>query len=268
MFALGHPEKIVDFAYRAVHEMTVKSKRLIDEFYGRAPQFSYFKGCSTGGRQAVMAAQRFPDDYDGIIAGALANRHIQMHTAGVARSIELARHPEQAIPAAKAEMVNDGGDEQVRHAQGRLPEQPAPVQRSISRRWRARARTRATLPDHAAAEDRGDLLRRPEEQQGRADLLGPGARQSACRRCAARPAHPAAATTRSASGASRTPNYDWQTFDLDRDMPIINKKVGFVDAVDPDLSKFKAHGGKLLLYAGWGDTTSRRRTPFSTTRAS
>jgi feruloyl esterase len=50
-------------------------------------------------------------------------------------------------------------------------------------------------------------------------------------------------------------NYDWTTFDLDRDMPIINSKVGFVDAVDPDLSKFKARGGKLLLYAGWGDTT-------------
>ncbi len=49
-------------------------------------------------------------------------------------------------------------------------------------------------------------------------------------------------------------NYDWKTFDLDRDMPIINSKVGFVDAVDPDLSKFKARGGKLLLYAGWGDT--------------
>src|SRR6185369_9340454 len=50
-------------------------------------------------------------------------------------------------------------------------------------------------------------------------------------------------------------NYDWNKFDLDRDMPVINSKIGFVDAVDPDLSKFKAHGGKLLLYAGWGDTT-------------
>jgi len=50
-------------------------------------------------------------------------------------------------------------------------------------------------------------------------------------------------------------NYDWNKFDLDRDMPIINSRVGFVDAVDPNLSKFKARGGKLLLYAGWGDTT-------------
>jgi len=49
-------------------------------------------------------------------------------------------------------------------------------------------------------------------------------------------------------------NYDWKSFNLDRDMPIIDAKVGFVDATDPDLTKFKAHGGKLLLYAGWGDT--------------
>ena len=55
--------------------------------------------------------------------------------------------------------------------------------------------------------------------------------------------------------AFQNDRYDWRTFDLDRDMPMINSKVGFVDAVDPDLSKFKARGGKLLLYAGWGDTT-------------
>jgi feruloyl esterase len=106
MFALGHPEKIVDFAYRAMHEMTATSKKLIDKYYGAAPQFSYYKGCSTGGRQGAMNAQRYPDDFDGIIAGALANRHIQMHTAGVYRSIELARHPEAAIPPATAEFVS------------------------------------------------------------------------------------------------------------------------------------------------------------------
>src|SRR5207244_2361923 len=101
MFALGHPAKIVDFAYRAVHERTVTSKALIKAFYDRAAALAYFKGCSTGGRQAVMSAQRYPLDFDGIIGGALANRHIQMHTAGFARQVELARHPDQALTAAK-----------------------------------------------------------------------------------------------------------------------------------------------------------------------
>ncbi len=63
---------IEDFAYRSLHEMTVKAKALIEVFYGRAPQYSYWNGCSTGGRQGLMEAQRFPDDYDGILAGAPA----------------------------------------------------------------------------------------------------------------------------------------------------------------------------------------------------
>src|SRR6185436_1418526 len=97
MFALGHPEKIVDFAYRALHDTTVESKRLIKTMYSRSVQMSYYKGCSTGGRMGIRAAIRFPDDYDGIIAGALANRHIHMHTAGFARQVELARNPDMAL---------------------------------------------------------------------------------------------------------------------------------------------------------------------------
>src|ERR1044072_8155334 len=72
-FAVGHPEKLTDFAYRAVHEMTVASKAIITAFYGTAPRLSYGNGCSTGGRQALIEAQRFPDDFDGIVAGAPAN---------------------------------------------------------------------------------------------------------------------------------------------------------------------------------------------------
>jgi len=72
-WALGHPDKIVDFGWRAIHEMTVKAKSIIQASYGDAPKKSYFAGCSNGGRQALMEAQRFPEDYDGIIAGAPAN---------------------------------------------------------------------------------------------------------------------------------------------------------------------------------------------------
>src|SRR4029077_5388268 len=71
-WALGHPERVIDFGYRAVHEMTGTSKTIIRAFYGQSPQWSFFEGCSNGGREALMEAQRFPDDYQGILAGAPA----------------------------------------------------------------------------------------------------------------------------------------------------------------------------------------------------
>jgi len=105
-WAIGHPEKMIDFAYRSTHEMTLKAKEIVKAFYDQPAKYSYFKGCSTGGRMALMEAQRYPADYNGIIAGSLANRHIHMWTAGVARSIDLSRHPEGNLTAGKAALVN------------------------------------------------------------------------------------------------------------------------------------------------------------------
>jgi feruloyl esterase len=82
-FALGHPEKVVDFGYRAVHEMTVKAKAIIAAFYGDPPKFSYWQGCSSGGKQGLKEAQRFPSDYDGIIAGAPASSWVHLVASGV-----------------------------------------------------------------------------------------------------------------------------------------------------------------------------------------
>src|SRR5947208_11017808 len=97
---------MIDFGYRATHVMTSKAKQIVKTFYEQNPKYSYFKGCSTGGRMALMEAQRYPDDYDGIIAGSLANRHIHMWTSGFAESIELSRHPEEGITAEHAALVN------------------------------------------------------------------------------------------------------------------------------------------------------------------
>ena len=106
-WAIGHPEKMIDFGYRATHEMTLKAKQILNAFYDRSAQYSYFKGCSTGGRMALMEAQRYPNDYDGIIAGSLANRHIHMWTSGIERSISLSRNPDRAITAEQAALVNN-----------------------------------------------------------------------------------------------------------------------------------------------------------------
>ncbi len=254
MFGLGHPEKIVDFSHRAMHEMTATTKQIIDEFYGRAPQFSYFKGCSTGGRQAVMNAQRYPDDFDAIIAGALANRHIQMHTAGVARSIDLYRHPDQVLSPAKAQMVTTAVMNKCDTLQEGFLNNP----RACTFDFKTLACTAGAASD--ACLTAGELKTVETHYEGlknsRGELIFSG-------QALGNPMPAQRPPTATPGGGYDTvriwgfqnENYDWKTFDLDRDMPIINKAVGFVDAVEPDLSAFKKSGCKLLLYAGWGDTT-------------
>jgi len=100
-WALGHREKIRDFGYRAIHESTEKAKALVKSFYGDAPKRSYFSSCSNGGRQALMEAQRYPGDYDGIIAGAPANYWIGLLSQAVYNNQATLADPANYIPAAK-----------------------------------------------------------------------------------------------------------------------------------------------------------------------
>jgi feruloyl esterase len=106
-FALDHPEKLVDFGSRSVHEMAVKSKTIIEVFYGRRATFSYWNGCSTGGRQGLTEAQRYPEDFDGIVAGAPANYWTHL-MVGIVRSAQ-ATHKDQPgnMPAAKLALLHD-----------------------------------------------------------------------------------------------------------------------------------------------------------------
>src|SRR5262245_60376943 len=80
----GHPERIKDFGYRAIHLMTVRGKEIANAFYGQRAQTAYFAGCSTGGQNGLMEAQRFPEDYNGILAGAAAFNRTHLHMAGLA----------------------------------------------------------------------------------------------------------------------------------------------------------------------------------------
>ncbi len=77
-WAVGHPEKLIDFGYRAVHETSVQAKAIVSAFFGRDATRSYFSGCSDGGREALMEAQRYPEDFDGIIAGAPAEQLVAL----------------------------------------------------------------------------------------------------------------------------------------------------------------------------------------------
>lgn len=100
-WALGHPEKIIDFGYRAIHEMTAVGKAAAQAFYGDAPKHAYFASCSNGGRQALMEAQRYPADYDGILAGAPANYWTHLLTGALWDEQVTTNNAASYIPSSK-----------------------------------------------------------------------------------------------------------------------------------------------------------------------
>lgn len=261
-FALGHPEKVIDFAYRSIHLMTVRAKEIIAAHYADPLNYSYYTGCSTGGRQGVMAAQRYPGDFDGIIAGALANRHIHMHTAAVAEIIRQAGNPNAVLSEAQINLVNSTIMRQCDTLKEGFLNNP-----------------RQCAVDFSALQcidqSGGDCLNPAQldtvrifydgvkNSQGELIFAGsaisvpmsPQLRTDANRMYGAEAnggLNPFLFDTVRILGF-QNPDYDWRAFDLDRDMPAIDVAAGFVDAVDPDLRKFKAQGGKLLLYHGWDD---------------
>jgi feruloyl esterase len=256
-FALNHPEKVVDFGYRAIHEMTAKSKDLVRAFYGKEARLAYFNGCSTGGRQALMEAQRYPSDFDGIIAGAPANNHILLHVAGVSRAIDIFNIPgDHTLSPAKqaflAKSVMDACDALDGVKDGLL-NNPRRCHFDVSTLLctGADSDTCLTAPQLAAVKrmytdtktKKGEIVWTGYEFGG--ELGWNGLRNS----------------TGPGSGGLDSirylgyndPNYDWHTFDLDRDLALTVEKAGYINAGNPDLSGFKSHGGKLIMYHGWSD---------------
>jgi feruloyl esterase len=118
---VGHPEKWKDFGWRATHLMTVFSKALINTFYGDPAQRAYFAGCSTGGQQGLMEAQRFPNDYDGILAGAPAFNRTHIHTVPVAQYRATHATLASYIPATKFDAINQAVLAQCRGKDGGAP---------------------------------------------------------------------------------------------------------------------------------------------------
>src|SRR6266568_1370187 len=100
-WAYGHKEKVKDFGWRAVHLTAEGAKQIVQAYYGKAEEKAYFDSCSDGGREALMEAQRFPRDYDGILAGAPANAWSTMLTAGIGAMQTLAGDPRAYIPDLK-----------------------------------------------------------------------------------------------------------------------------------------------------------------------
>ena len=260
-WAIGHPEKMIDFAYRATHEMTLKAKQLVTLFYGRTAQRSYYSSCSTGGRMGVMEAQRYPDDYDGIVAGALANRHIHMWASGLASGVDQLRRPEGVLSSEQAALVNDLVTRNCDTLHEGFLNDPHQCKVDFSTlRCPAGQAGGACLTDaqlETVATFYGGV------RNAKRELIFSGAPLG--RPIGGRTGTPTAEEVRKQLDAGMNnlfdlvriarndSSLDWATFDVDRDVPLLDQKIGFVDAVNPDLRRFKAHGGKLLLYHGWAD---------------
>jgi feruloyl esterase len=253
-FAIGHPEKLIDFGYRAVHEMTVQSKAIITAFYKRPARLSYWNGCSTGGRQGLMAAQRYPDDFDAILAGAPANNHTRMNLSRLAVVMPTVRDAAAAVPEAKLALVTravlaacDGLDG-VRD--GFLAD-PRACRFDVARLQCASGDTDSCLTaPQVASMKRGyaPVLR------SNGELVFPGKEPGSEIAWRMVSGTADALSMTALQVAHGDPGWDPQSFDLERDFPLVLEKVGdAVNAVDPDLRAFKARGGKLLLYHGWND---------------
>ena len=269
LFTVGHPEKVIDFAYRAMHEMTVQSKALIKAFYDQSPRLSYYNGCSTGGRQGLMAAQRYPEDFDAILAGAPANDHLYLHAGDMARMIDIFKDPEGLIPQAKQDMLAkavmsacdalDGVKDNLITNPMACKFDPAVLQCKagdaadcLTPKQVATAKRLYT----AAKNSKGELIFPGYAYGGEAGIQ----RHARCHRSCCRHRHrqptlfPATCNwERTAILPIKIPTGIGRR---STSIPIPHSRKrqgGIIDAVETDMSKFKAHGGKLLLYHGWAD---------------
>jgi feruloyl esterase len=251
---LGHPQKFVDFAYRAEHEMTVEAKTLIKAFYGRDPRYSYWDGCSGGGREGLLQAYRYPDEFDGIVAGDPAN--VRRNAWALWLATQTFKDPSTYIPPAKYPMIHrvvlDACDAKDGVKDG-LIENPESCHVDLK-----------ALECKAA--DGPDCLT-PRQVQTAQTIMSPATDASGnilfprlepgtelrWSRLVGGPEPAALFLDEFRYVVYQNPDWDWRTFDLERDAAKANAVDKDVDELDPHLAPFAKRGGKLLLYHGWAD---------------
>lgn len=265
-WALGHPELVVDFGYRALHVTTEHAKTIVQTFYGRRSDHSYYVGCSTGGRQGLMEAQRFPDDYDGIIAGAPAANWTRFQTGGhLWVVLALNKDPESYIPASKlpllAEAVNAACDKLDGIADGVLddprtcrfdPKMLECKEGQNPESCLTSKQVKAVKDVWSGARTRTGEKIYPGYMPGAEAAGGWAAYMTGTRPLTGN--HWDQASNVLKYMVFENPDWDFRTFDYDRDVKLAEAKLGpTLDAFDPDLTRLERRGAKLLLYHGWND---------------
>ncbi|HVV43933.1 MAG TPA: tannase/feruloyl esterase family alpha/beta hydrolase, partial [Bryobacteraceae bacterium] len=255
-FGQGHPEKIADWAWRAIHVMTDAAKLTVRNYYGKFPQKAYFSGCSTGGQQALSEAQRFPADYDGIVAGDPGNDRIHLNIGFLWSWLATHENGADILPATKLPMIT----------------------RAVAARCDALDGLKDGLIDdpRRCSFDPSMLLCKSGDS---AECLT-APQVAAVRKVYAGATNPRTHKrifpgwipgTESGWGGyfvghaepARVdfwrlwlfgdPQWDPATFDFDRDVEWADGKLAETAAVNADLRPFRAKQGKLILYQGWAD---------------
>jgi feruloyl esterase len=242
------PEKLAEFGYRAVHEMTVRAKTLVSAYYGSAPQHSYFSGGSSGGGEALMEAQRYPEDYDGVVAGAPTNNWTHLMAASLwnAQVASVLSRAELKLLHDAVVAACDSAD-----AIGLLddprqckfdPEALLCLDTEESPQCLTRRQVEAAKKIYRGPTNpRTGAVIYPGLERGSEEgwpVNGPNQNHYNYFRYV----------------VHEDPNWDWHSFDADRDVTLGDEKgQQTLNAVDPDLRRFAARGGKLILNHGWAD---------------
>ena len=256
-FVAGHHEKLVDFAYRAIHEMTVTAKTFINAHYDARPEWSYFNSCSTGGRQALVEAQHYPDDFDGIVAGDASWDQMRLYAARVALNVYINREPAAAIPAGKLPMIHkavldacdaaDGVKDGVIEDPSRCRfdyatlmctggDRPGCLTKAQLDSVKAMA---SPITDHRTGVVLHPGRYYPGSELGWNNVGGPS---------------PSGESLEGMTKIVFKPGWDYHTIEVPADVErAVKADDGLLFGGDPNLSGFFGRGGKLLMYHGWAD---------------
>ena len=256
-FALGHPEKLIDYAYRSEHEMTVRAKAIVEAFYGKAQTHSYWSGCSAGGKQGLKEAQMYPNDFDGIVAGSPAAFWIGRATQAIWVAQAVHKTAESDIPAEKYKLIHDAALKACDLLDGvedGVIEDPAKCSfdpKTIACRA-GDGPDCLTAPQVQTAQKIYSWSTNPRTGKSLFPGLYPGSEMGWATWGGSRPLGIAYDYFRYVFFAD--PNWNFQSLDFDGDIERAKKRDGAkLDAIDPNLQPFFARGGKLIQYHGWGD---------------
>ncbi len=266
----GHPERIKDFGYRAIHLMTLRGKEIAKAFYNQSAQTAYFAGCSTGGQNALMEAQRFPEDYNGILAGAAAFNRTHLHMAGLSSWQNTHATPGRFIQPGQLTLVNKAVLAQCAGQDGGVKTDAFLTDpRDCKFDPKVLQCTGANVPPACLTAEQVTTIR--NDYAGTINprtgaIINPGVARGAetdnifALGLAFQESLPEPPfdglfywVFGPTFGHPASP-HSYKTFDFDRDVDTVDDQLArTLNATSTDLSEFSRRGNKLLMYHGWAD---------------